>query len=300
MPILATSSQSVANNPAPTEVPVTTVERAKQTLVDNKSLSTKMRSFVLTANQTAQLDFIFQDDLGSPYDLTTIPATCSFTGLLVEKVSGLRIPVTAISMSVAEADKKRGVLTIQLTSGETQIPGVYNLSISCNNTDDSVLQENHCYVYIARSALDTLSGPPDMLEIRLQLHDSSPEENLILDGLTFSDEEIALAVTRPVLFFNELRPDVGVYYSTVNFPYRYHWIEGTIAQLYRIAAEFHRKNNLQYSAGGVSMNDLNKEQNYAQMADRHWAVFADFCKREKVKMNVDQGFALIPSGYGYW
>lgn len=298
MPIQATEhTNGVVNNYQVSEVTPSQIETPSITTNNGQPIRTKLRAYSVTAGQDAYLDFLFQDEQGSPYNLSELPTGCTFSGVIQEKVSGVPINLKHIEIK----DAPSGMLSIHLTAEETRIPAVYDLTVQCLLNADSVLRDNHAYLYITRSlAKAGFSGPPDLMELRLQLHDSSPEENKLLDGLTFSDDEIALAVSRPVLYFNEMRPDVGVYYNTSNFPYRYHWVEGAIGQLYRIAAELHRKNSFQYSAGGTTVNDFSKEQTYMQMAQNHWQTFVDFAKREKVKINVDNGWRSVSSLIGYW
>ena len=132
-------------------------------------------------------------------------------------------------------------------------------------------------------------------EIRMYLRDTYPEENYLLEGLEFQDTEIAMAVERAIRYFNEVPPHLDLFRATTNnFQWRYHLLEGVLGQLYRIAANSDRKNNLQYSAGGLSVNDVSKEQNYLQASQLHWQSYQQFVESKKYELNMLSFYAYIP------
>lgn len=277
-------------------VATTTEERPMLKYVDKLPLTTKARSFTVSPKQLAHLSFVFQNENGDRYNLTDHPIT-HFKASLYESVSRAHIIDVPVSYNNAE----NGLLTITLTPDATKLAGVYSLVVQLfiDDKHKALLHENDATVYIASASGANNIGPPTLLEIRLQLRDSSVEENSLLDGYNFSDEEIALATIKPIQYFNETDPDVGVYFNTFNFPSRYYWIEGIIGQLFRIVEEYHRKNNLQYNSGGLSVDDRNKEGNYAQAAEKHWMCFVDWMKRKKVKINIANGYGTVHSYYAY-
>jgi hypothetical protein len=147
-------------------------------------------------------------------------------------------------------------------------------------------------------ARDHVGGPPTIQEIRLHLRDSAPGESLLLDNIRFDDAEIALAITRPVQYWNEQPPDLGVRTTTQNFPFRYYWLEAICANLFWMLEEQYRANNLAYSAAGVQVNDQDKEPNYARAAERRHANWVDFVKRKKAALNLEAAYGGIGSPYG--
>jgi hypothetical protein len=114
--------------------------------------------------------------------------------------------------------------------------------------------------------------------------DSAPFNNL-LDGVEFSDVEIANAIRRCVDMWNETPPQVS-WYTSNDFPYRYWWIMGASAILLRSAAARYRRNRLAYSAGGVSVDDQSKAQEYEQIGEARMQEFKDWMKGEKVRINM--------------
>ena len=296
MPLEATPVNVVKEVHETAPVPMTTAEKPMLKYVDKLPLTTKARSFTVSPKQLAHLSFVFQNENGDRYNLKNHPIT-HFKASLYEAVSKAHI----IDVPVAYNNAENGLLDITLKPTATKLAGVYTLVVRLYLDDKKkiLLHENDATVYIASASGATNIGPPTLLEIRLQLRDSSAEENSLLDGYNFSDEEMAIATMRPIQFFNESDPDVGIYYNTFNFPSRYYWTEGIIAQLFRIVEEYHRKNNLQYNSGGLAVDDRNKEQNYAQAGERHWMTFVDWVKRKKVKINIANGYGTVHSYYAY-
>jgi len=141
-------------------------------------------------------------------------------------------------------------------------------------------------------------GPPSLAEVRLHLRDF-PEGNLLLDEYEFDAAEIALCAERVVLYFNELAPVITQQYDTRTFPFRYHWLEGITYHLYLIAAAWHRRNRLPYSAGGLTVDDTGKEKEYLQAAMLHERNFKDWAQKQKVRLNMEDGFGIFGSDYIY-
>lgn len=296
MPLEATPVNIVKEVYETAPVAVTTDEQPMMKYVDKVPLTTKARTYTISPRQLAHISFVFQNENGDKYDLSMYPIS-RFKVSLYESVSRAHIT----DVPVAYNDAKNGLLAITLTPDSTKLAGVYSLVVQLylDDTHKQLLHENDATVYISSASGANNIGPPTLLEIRLQLRDSSVEENSLLDGYNFSDEEIAIATMRPIQFFNESDPDIGIYYNTFNFPSRYYWTEGIIAQLFRIVEEYHRKNNLQYNSGGLSVDDRNKEGNYAQAGERHWTTFVDWVKRKKVKINMAHGYGVVHSYYAY-
>jgi len=210
-------------------------------------------------------------------------------------------------------DAEAGLVQVVLPPEATFIPGVYfgemAILLNTGDTDDDgeddfcLLLSNTFYVIIDRGNFGKhfsgrQLGPPTIMEIRLHIRDSCPEENSLLDNIKFDDAEIALAISRPVMYWNEIPPPIQEY-TTQDFPFRFHWLEGIVGQLYLIVAEQMRANNLTYSAAGLKVNDQNKEPNYEQAALTRWGNFLSFVRHKKGQMNVDMAYGGIGSSYRY-
>jgi hypothetical protein len=198
-----------------------------------------------------------------------------------------------------------GKVRVNITD-KTICPGVYWAEIAVCDDEGCPILSNVFRLVIERSLWAQLFpkraklhfGPPTLAEIRLHLRDSSAEESLLLDHIRFDDAEVALAIVRPIEYWNEIPPPLQPA-TTANFPHRFHWMDAIAANLFLMVEEQFRANNLSYSAAGVQVNDQDKEQNYARAAERRWASWKEFVKRKKSQLNLDQCWGEVASGYQY-
>ena len=249
--------------------------------IDDIQLTGKLRTF--TCNTAAPLKFVFQNAEGQAYDLTDDDS--KFTAFIRESVSNGELR----TLEVTRVDDEHGVLSIKIPGNLRS--GIYRGSVQMVR-DGVAYVTNPFKLYVAP---DLSSGIPSIAEIRMYLRDSFPEENYLLDGLEFEDSEIAMAVERAIQYFNEVPPHLDYFRATTtNFPWRYHLLEGVLGQLYRMAANSDRKNNLQYSAGGLSVNDASKESNYIQASQLHWQSYQQFVESKKYELNMISFYAYIP------
>lgn len=128
--------------------------------------------------------------------------------------------------------------------------------------------------------------------IRLWMRDNDPEANKLLDDYEFSPEELRLAMTLCQDYWNETPPFLSPMDYTQS-PFRFHLLQGAVSQLLFMAAHRFRRNSLPYSAGGVSVQDQEKEKAYEAAGDRLWQQYRDWVARVKLALNVGQGW-----GYG--
>ncbi len=207
---------------------------------------------------------------------------------------------TQTQFDVYLVDAENGKVRIELPAAATGTPGIYYAEVAVVDAEGLILFTNIFYVILERGQFGAGSstGPPTIAEIRLHLRDSSPEESLLLDNLRFDDAEIALAISRPIEYWNEIPPPVGPRMSTQNFPYRFHWLDAIAANLFWMVEENQRANNLKYSAAGVTVDDQNKEPQYARAAERRWASWLHFVKMKKGSINLEGAYGGIGSNYG--
>ena len=105
------------------------------------------------------------------------------------------------------------------------------------------------------------------LDIRIWLRDNDPSANTLLDDFEFSPEEIRTAMTLAVDYYNDQPPYIRNY-DYNKFPWRSQLLMGTAANLLFIAANRYRRNALQYSAGGLTIQDQAKHQEYDSAGSR--------------------------------
>ncbi len=184
-------------------------------------------------------------------------------------------------------------------------PGAYiaEMAVMHDGEDPGVaIFSNVFTLYLEPSLFRQVSGrpgPPTIMEIRLALRDSSPAEARLLDAVTFDDAEIALAVVRPVQYFNEINPPLDTTFDSTNFPSRYHWCLGATAQLFFMLAEYYRKNQLAYGAGGISVDDFNKAPLYEQAGALRWADYKAWSQQVRIRMNLAACWGSADSPYAY-
>lgn len=129
-------------------------------------------------------------------------------------------------------------------------------------------------------------------EIQDFIRDNDPEKNLLLDDLEFSPKEIEQAMTRTVDYWNEVPPPIGSYTYT-RFPYRYHLLIGTTAQLLRSAAHRYRRNELPSQISGGSHSDQAKANPYEQIGDKLWSEYRAWVTQKKYQLNMEMGWGSI-------
>lgn len=170
-------------------------------------------------------------------------------------------------------------------------PGVYLCEVGRFAVPDFLVDTWRCYLALEPSVFGALSGsgPITIPEIRLSLGDVEVGEVSLLDEVEFKDVEILHCIRKVVDLWNETPPFVGSF-STQDFPYRYQWTQGCIAELYKIAARKYRRNQLNYNAGGITIDDQNKAPEYQAIADQLSAEFREWMMREKVRLNGRRGW----------
>jgi len=190
-------------------------------------------------------------------------------------------------------DAAEGKIRFYVTDEVVRKAGIYLVEVQVHNSAEVLEILNQGYLVVNRSLVNpetTPTGPPSIAEIRLHLRDSGPEDNYLLDDVEFDLAEIAACIERPVLYWNETLPPVQTY-NTQNFPFRYQWLEGIVACLYELAAHHYRRNRLAYQgAGGTTLDDKNKSQEYEQKAQIKWELYRRWVANKKVAMNAEGCF----------
>lgn len=130
------------------------------------------------------------------------------------------------------------------------------------------------------------------LDVRIWLRDNDPEANLLLDDFEFTPEEIRTAMTLTVDYWNDQPPYIRNYDYT-KFPFRSKLLAGTAANLLFMAANKYRRDSLQYSAGGLTVQDKEKYQQYDAAGARLWQEYKEWVPANKRSINAEHGFFHI-------
>jgi len=130
------------------------------------------------------------------------------------------------------------------------------------------------------------------IDVRIFLRDNDPDANLLIKDFEFSPEEIRTAQTLAVDLWNETPPQIAIF-NVEDFPFRYHLILQTVANLLTMAGMRFRRNNMDLSITGGVANDQNKADPYDQAAERLSAKFHDWMIRKKAEINMNQAWGFI-------
>jgi len=135
---------------------------------------------------------------------------------------------------------------------------------------------------------------PEM--VRLFLNDS-PENNMLLDGVEFSDERIYLAMTLAVSSLNSIQPITT--YTVESFPTAY-----SKAMLYLVAQSLYEgqaamaaRNQMSYSDGGTTIPIEERFEMFTAIARQFGSMGSDLARQIKVQLNIQSGWGDIGSDY---
>ncbi len=297
---------------------------AKQTYVAGCPVIQKMQSHEIKQGQDARLIWTIKDPNGNAFDLTELQENCDLAestdgeefdavgettcgiNLRIRELSGVdpcNNPIVSVPVEIIDAEEGL-VRATELPDTVTRYPGVYMAEWGVMNTNKKVLFSNTSILFINRGLFgidDTYAqydaGPPTIQEIRLSIRDNDPADNLLLDDLEFDATEIAQAVLRPIQYWNEIPPPLRPPMTTKTFPFKEMWLLGIQSVLFDIASHYYRRAALPYSAGGVQVDDKNKEKEY-QMASRLLRQqFEDMVKNKKIEINMKLMCGSVGSSY---
>jgi hypothetical protein len=246
----------------------------------------KARAFTIKQNYnpTIQMQIITTD--GNAVALTDTPLLrFSEASLAVDKRANGTVTVL---------DNTLGTIEFKLPTAVRNYAGIYLAEIGVVE-DDELIFNNELFVYVERSAFGNRpNGPPNIADIRLSLRDSDPFESELLSTNTYNLVEICHAATRAVQIYNEMPPSLNTFRKTTcNFPHRSLWTQGTQALLFDAIIEQYRKNRLPYQAGGVSIDDQSKLQEYHAAAQQNIQEFKQRSMELKAQANVQRGYGYM-------
>ena len=136
-------------------------------------------------------------------------------------------------------------------------------------------------------------------EDRLENEEVCNNPNCPLSHVDFDDAEICFAMLQPVLMFNTALPPVRTRYGTHSFPYEGPWLLGITAYLFQIAGEHYRRNELVYSAAGVTIADKSKAPLYLPTAEKRLDDYRQWVKQQRISINLGNSNASLASGYSW-
>lgn len=186
-----------------------------------------------------------------------------------------------------------------LNSDDLRLPGIYLGSIQVGTNDDYLFAQYPVYINVEPNIATPYNyvGVLTIPEVRMHLLDTDPSLNTLLDDYEFSDAEILNAMRKPVDYWNEALPPIAPYQHTT-FPFRHNWLEGTCGYLLKSAAFKLRRNALDYSAAGLTIEDTPRAEFYLQLADKMLQEYFAWVSEKKMSINLGMGFGTI-GGIGH-
>jgi hypothetical protein len=288
--------------------------------VDGCVISGKLQVHEVPQGQNLQLDWQMLKRDNTPLNLTglvpenAVPAEANFDPagkvkngitLRIREITGYNPcenPIFTLHASIEDATSGL-VRSDALPNLLVCKPGVYLQEWAVVNASNQIVASNRNYLWINRGLFgisdptQVQPGPPSIEEIRLSLRDNSAADNMWLGDVEFDAAEIAQAVTRPVAMWNEAPPPLQPLFDTTTFLFRENWLIGIQAHLFNVAATHYRRNRLPYNAGGVAIDDHNKEKEYLSISTQLMQDYKRFVTSKKVEINTQLFSGIISSQY---
>lgn len=200
----------------------------------------------------------------------------------------------ASTTATITAPATSGIISFSYDENMTRRGGIF--TAEAQMWHDSHMRKVFPFFFIVTPDLASNVGAQlTIAEVRMSIRDVDPEGNFLIDQLEFSRQEIALCMRRCIDYWNESPPPVA-YYTATNFPWRYHYSRAVVSQLYFMAAQHKLRNDLNYSAGGVTVQDTANFAKYQKLADQLWDEWRTWVKDTKYNINVMGGFGTL-GGY---
>lgn len=270
-------------------------------------------------SQTARKQLVFKltDDSGKPVNLreeVQNPPAAAPNFAPQKPATGINVSIRLICRPsgdlggtvqwevpgvILDQNEFTGFVSFQLNALETKHAGVFGCYIERQVPGPHMVDTWPVLVAIEPPVMFMLSGqgPLTIPEVRLALLDLDNQVGTnyafsnLLDNVEFQDLEIVFAMRRIIDLWNETPPPV-LQVTSGNFPYRYHWLEGTCAQLLIMGAARYRRNRLAYQAGGIAIDDQSKAEEYETTGQKKMMEFKEWMKNEKYRINMGMAWGI--------
>lgn len=244
-------------------------------------------------------DYIPDDDGGGSSSSSSVEHYSTGPFLVAKDYAADTSPLMTVLLDIVDAPT--GQVRWSFEPDEVPFPGLWLAQVILYK-DDVAERVIPYYLYIrANIHASTPQNyyPLHIADVRMYLRDMVPEANTLLEDYEFTDDEIMYAIRRPVDQWNETPPPVGCY-TTTTFPYRYYWTIAAAAELLQMAAHRYARNELDYAAAGVRIQDQNKAQTYLAVAERlkkEWMWWLEMKKMEVSALQCNWSQSLYTTRY---
>ena len=221
-------------------------------------------------------------------------------------------PEIDLTKTCVLTDPSEGLIKIRFKPSNIPYAGIWPSALICYNPSNEIVAQYKCFLYVQPNYASAGKGvipnyPLQIHEIRLQMRDTCPEFNTLLEDVEFSDLEIMFAIQRPIEEWNETSPDLsgsGGSFTQNTFPWREHWRRAVIGYLLQSGALWQQRNNFNYSAGGMTIKDKDKATPYLGISERLLSEWREWLLLKKRELNIQLCYGSINSlsfgGYQTW
>jgi hypothetical protein len=252
-------------------------------------------------SQSVDLKWTIRDKYGVPVDLTG----CQTSTVQFRMREIICQNTLTVDAACTINNKAEGGVTLTFPAGATAIPGVFEaqFGLSIDSGSGPLLRHiNEGYVIIQTSMFsdtNSYTGPPAVNDVLMAARMADPSRTNLLKRYEWSIAEIALAIARPVEFFNECLPPIGTEFSTSDFPIRYQWRDAVIGELMQVAAMGYLRDQMgwQSSGPGAAFDDKAKWEHYLKIAQEKITTYQGFVTNHKVAYNLRGGYSFAGTPY---
>ena len=195
-----------------------------------------------------------------------------------------------------------GRLTLHL--GPQQVncnQGLHYAQFQCRDQEGLLRHVFKCCIEIQRSLSDNCGcdkfRPLTIAQVRMEVYDTSGQQNQLLNDLQFSDIVIARCMDRAVQDWNQMPPQLSRDLSVSNFPFKSNLCTGASGYLFRMAGYRYTRNQMRHSNAGLTLDDNDKGQLYMQMAQAALQQWKAWVQAKKSQLNMLQCMGSISDLY---
>lgn len=197
-----------------------------------------------------------------------------------------------------------GLVRLTLAGSELNLAGLWFGAVACYK-DLAKVYETPCWLEVLKSLMTVSSlqrnTPLSVDDVRASMRDTVASFNPVFDDLEFSDNEVARAMVDAVRQWNDNPPLVEPY-SQVSFPWRREHCRAACGFLLRTASMHKLRNELNYSAGNISIEDGASTQAYQQTAKMLIQEWEEWCALKKREINAEAFYGRTSNRFfgGSW
>lgn len=276
---------------------------------EGKPLLTKRTAVSCPQGSNPVLEFVIRDEEGRPINLAGcgfVDSSSSSAGTddgsvklrmneaLARGTEGL-VETDAVVM-----DAESGTVRARIPKTATALAGAMIAEWGVFSKTGDLMFSNEMYILVESSlfaAASQTGGLPKIAEVRTYMRDHK-DGNFLLKDYEWDLAEIIEAATAAVTTWNSTAPRINRRYNTANFYDPNMLIDGIMAELYMMAARLYARDHLPYSAGGISLDDKNKSQEYMAIGQQLQQSYVTLVKMDKARMNAAQWNGTNSSPYG--